>query len=116
MKLSLPASLLLAAALLPNGQAYFLSSPSRSVQRTPTFLGSTTSTETDFSAFADSLEEEPEEDPETPWQAKLETLLDPKTNLADRQILLSELMSSNDEIQQSVLDALANRKVSDIRF
>lgn len=68
-----------------------------------------------FSAFADSLEEEPGSDSfkslETTWQAKLEDLLNPNTNLAERQILLSELMNSNEAIQESVLDALANRKV-----
>ena len=36
-----------------------------------------------FSAFADSLEEEPKSSEEQPWQAKLEDLLDPQTNLAD---------------------------------
>jgi len=78
-----------------------------------TFLmSSQTSSDAAFSAFADSLEEEPEETVEgTPWPIKLETLLDPKTDLAERQILFSELMDSNDEIRESVLDALANRKV-----
>ncbi len=46
-----------------------------------------------------------------PWQAKLDDLLDPATNLADRQILLSELLTSNDQIRDDVLDALTNRKV-----
>jgi len=64
-----------------------------------------------FSAFADSLEEEPETAEEQPWQAKLEDLLDLQTNLADRQILMSELLNSNDEIRESVLDALASRKI-----
>mmetsp|Transcript_17995 Transcript_17995/g.44454 ORF Transcript_17995/g.44454 Transcript_17995/m.44454 type:complete len:440 (-) Transcript_17995:2151-3470(-) len=64
-----------------------------------------------FSAFADSLEEEPEIIEEQPWQAKLEDLLDPQTNLADRQILMSELLNSNDEIRESVLDALARREI-----
>jgi len=50
-------------------------------------------------------------DEEKPWQTKLDELLDPKTNLADRQILLSELLTSNDKIRHSVLDALANRKL-----
>ena len=50
-----------------------------------------------------------------PWQAKLEELLDPTTNIADRQILLSELLNSNDEIRDSVLDALSNRKVRTAR-
>lgn len=64
-----------------------------------------------FSAFADSLDEEPPVFKETPWQAKLDDLLNPSTNLADRQILVSELLMSNADIQQSVMEALANRKV-----
>jgi hypothetical protein len=73
---------------------------------------SSTSAEDAFSAFADSLEEELEVSSEDkPWQAKLEDLLNPSTNLADRQILVSELLLSNADIQQSVMEALANRKV-----
>ena len=51
-----------------------------------------------------------------PWQAKLEELLDPTTNIADRQILMSELLNSNDEIRDSVLDALSNRNVRTARI
>jgi hypothetical protein len=74
-----------------------------------------------FTAFADSLDEDPKKDDslksiEETWQAKLDGLLDPKTNLAERQILLSDLMNSNEAIQESVMDALANRRVgSDFR-
>lgn len=81
-------------------------------------VSSTTNSDAAFSAFADSLEEEIEvpsrqrvTTKEKSWQAKLEDLLDPKTNLAERQILLSELLNSNEQIQQSVMEALANRKV-----
>jgi hypothetical protein len=102
--------ILLAIATTQSCQGF--SSVSRPLQqRTPTFLKSSSTTDSAFSAFADSLEEEPEESPEKPWQAKLEDLLDPKTNLAERQILLSELLSANDEIRESVLDAMASRKV-----
>lgn len=45
------------------------------------------------------------------WQAKFEEMLDPTTNVADRQILLSDLLNSNQEIRDSVLDALSNRNV-----
>ena len=48
---------------------------------------------------------------ETPWQAKLDDLLNPSTNAADRQILVSELLMSNADIQESVKEALVNRKV-----
>ena len=76
----------------------------------------TTSNDAAFSAFADSLEEEPKTTSKTSvkeksWQSKLEDLLDPKTNLAERQVLLSELLNSNEEIRDSVMDAMANRKV-----
>jgi len=86
-----------------------------------------TSTTTDFSTFANSLESDFDDDlddpmrasasttksndDEKPWQAKLDDLLDPSTNLADRQILLSELLTSNDKIRDDVLDALTNRKI-----
>lgn len=62
-----------------------------------------------FAAFADSLEEEPESD-ET-WQERLESLLDPSTPLAQRQILMSELLSANQDIRDSVSAALRDRKV-----
>jgi hypothetical protein len=109
MKFSLSTCLL----VLPSCQAY-LTAPAASLQRrsSPTFLKSTDAA---FSAFADSLENEPEpevEKLEKKWQAKLEDLLDPQTNMAERQILMSELLSSNDEIRESVLDAIASRKVS----
>jgi len=86
-----------------------------------------TSTTTDFSTFANSLESDFDDDlddpmrasasttksndDEKPWQAKLDDLLDPSANLADRQILLSELLTSNDKIRDDVLDALTNRKI-----
>lgn len=83
-----------------------------------TLLSSTTNSDAAFSAFADSLEDEIDipsrqrvTTKEKSWQAKLEDLLDPKTNLAERQILLSELLNSNEQIQQSVMEALANRKI-----
>ncbi len=84
----------------------------------------TKSSDADFSAFADSLEEKGDDDDDSgfmgksataagvrPWQAKLEDLLDPMTNNAQRQILLSELLNANEEIRTSALDALTNRRV-----
>ena len=85
-----------------------------------------TSNDAAFSAFADSLDEEFVDDDgasgsssssaaskqvDQSWQAKLESLLDPATNMDDRQMLLAELLSANDEIRQSVMDALATREV-----
>ena len=48
------------------------------------------------------------------WQADLERLLDPKTPVAQRQILFSNLMNANEDIQASVQAALRDRKVSDL--
>ena len=71
------------------------------------------SSSSSFAAFANSLEEEPhQEEQDESWQERLEMLLDPLTPLAQRQILLSELMASNRDIQQSVTDALRERNVS----
>jgi hypothetical protein len=70
-----------------------------------------------FAAFADSLEEDKETSEikdtqeEESWQERLELLLDPLTPLAQRQILMSELMASNEEIRISVTAALKDRKV-----
>ena len=72
------------------------------------------STADDFANFAASLEEETKDDFITKnksWQEDLEELLEPKTPLARRQILLSDLMSANQDIQASVQAALRDRKV-----
>ena len=125
-------AIVLLAAMLQAGtiDAYFPTAVPKTAFRhvslsSPLVLSSTTST--DFSTFANSLEADlDDENDETmrasastatssdkPWQAKLDDLLDPSTNLADRQILLSELLTSNDKIRDDVLDALTNRKVSE---
>ena len=81
MKLTL--STVLISTLILDGQAY-LSSNRQNYSRRTTFVRSSASNDAAFSAFADSLDEEPEDaTAEKPWQAKLEDLLDPKTNLAD---------------------------------
>ena len=127
-------AIVLLAAMLQAGtiDAYFPTAVPKTAFRhvslsSPLVLSSTTTTSTDFSTFANSLEADlDDENDETmrasaatatssdkPWQAKLDDLLDPSTNLADRQILLSELLTSNDKIRDDVLDALTNRKVSE---
>eukprot|EP00980_Cylindrotheca_fusiformis_P008085 scaffold1722_cov120-Cylindrotheca_fusiformis.AAC.15 len=133
MKLSYAAFLWF--AVVGECQAFLTSSSTRE-RRIATTVGS--SHDAAFSAFADSLEEEPEKEVEKSWQAKLEDLLAPQTNLADvryqtvafvskeknqltfsmvslwflqRQILLSDLLNSNEAIRESVLDAFATRKV-----
>ena len=45
------------------------------------------------------------------WQAAIDELLDPMTSLARRQALLAQLAKSNQDIQQSVITALRDRKV-----
>jgi len=117
----LPASASRGAAFRPRLSSFSLSPSSLASSTTDT------TTSTDFSTFANSLESDFDEDTddamrssasttksndnEKPWQAKLDDLLDPTTNLADRQILLSELLTSNDKIRDDVLDALTNRKI-----
>jgi len=109
MKLSSAAAFL---SVLAGCQAYMpsqrLSGPIFSVLHS-----SATSSDAAFSAFADSLEVEPEppKEKKTTWQSKLEDFLNPTTNPAEKQILFSELLSANDQIRESVMDAVASRKV-----
>jgi len=82
-----------------------------------------TSTGDDFSSFAASLEEEAptnsnrkngsnsKTSSDMTWKADLERLLDPTTPVAQRQILLSNLMNADKEIRASVQAALVERKV-----
>jgi hypothetical protein len=77
MKLSLSSFLL--SALIIDCRAFLTSSARGS--RVSTVVGS--ANDAAFSAFADSLEEEPEKTVEKSWLAKLEDLLNPQTNLAD---------------------------------
>lgn len=92
--------------------------PTRLVQHVS---ATTDNNEAAFAAFAESLEEddiiastdEPEEAASS-WQASLEMLLDPSTSQAKRQILFSDLLSSNEEIRESVFLALRERKIDPI--
>jgi hypothetical protein len=88
-------------------------------------------TEDAFSAFAESLDEDDLfndnegssnsnafEDSngddmynQKTWQENVEALLDPTTPLAKRQILLTDLLNSNENIREDVLTALRERKV-----
>ncbi len=45
------------------------------------------------------------------WQENLEILLSPDTPIAERQIVLSDLLNSSEQIQDSVRAALRERKV-----
>jgi hypothetical protein len=51
---------------------------------------------------------------ESSWQESLDVLLAPDTSVAERQIMLSDLLSSGKEIQASVRTALRERKVNHI--
>ena len=53
-----------------------------------------------------------DEQDQSSWQVDLERLLDPTISVAQRQILLSRLLSANSEIRESVQTALRDRKVS----
>ncbi|KAL3817525.1 hypothetical protein ACHAXA_003698 [Cyclostephanos tholiformis] len=48
---------------------------------------------------------------ESSWQESLDVLLAPDTSVAERQIMLSDLLSSGKEIQASVRTALRERKI-----
>ena len=48
----------------------------------------------------------------TTWQESLEILLAPDTPVAERQIVLSDLLNSGHEIEESLRTALRERKVS----
>ena len=72
-------------------------------------LSSSTKPVDESTIFNDS-EDGNEED--SSWQTKIDLLLAPDTNVAERQIVLSDLLSSGDEIQESVRTALRERKVS----
>jgi len=71
----------------------------------------------DFTAFENSLADDDESTTSSStkkrtWQDDLDDLLDPTTDMARRQILLSDLMNANGEIQEAVQAALRERKVS----
>lgn len=74
-----------------------------------------------FSAFAEALDEDQlfGEDEEaagesTTWQESLEMLLDPSTPSVKRQILLSDLVSANQDIRNDVQSALKDRKIDSL--
>jgi len=78
------------------------------------------STSTSFDAFEADLDDgadEPdyfggaEDEEAATWQENLEVLLDPTTDVARRQVLLSDLVSAREEIQESVGSALQDRKI-----
>lgn len=93
-------------------------------QSTQIFTATSKDTEDAFSAFAESLDEDDlfndsngnsnDAYSEVTWQESLESLLDPTTPLAKRQILLTDLLNSNDNIREDVLAALRERKIDNL--
>ena len=73
-------------------------------------LSSSTKPVDESSIFADS-EDIVDDTNDSSWQKNLDMLLAPDTSVAERQIVLSDLLSSGDEIQESVRTALKERKV-----
>lgn len=81
-------------------------------------------TDVAFDAFADSLEEDGLFDDEGngattaqkvyTWQESLDALLDPLTPPGDKQVFLSDLVSANDAIRQSLEDAVRKRTLDPI--
>ena len=93
--------------------------PQASVTRSASSSTDTnTATDAAFSAFAELLEEDGLFDEEedgggvSTWQENLDALLDPLTPPGEKQVFLSDLVSANEEIRQSVEDALRKRTVS----
>eukprot|EP00585_Thalassiosira_rotula_P002002 CAMPEP_0196143008 /NCGR_PEP_ID=MMETSP0910-20130528/12562_1 /TAXON_ID=49265 /ORGANISM="Thalassiosira rotula, Strain GSO102" /LENGTH=455 /DNA_ID=CAMNT_0041404393 /DNA_START=22 /DNA_END=1389 /DNA_ORIENTATION=+ len=71
-------------------------------------LASSTKPVDESSIFSDGNDIDNEE---SSWQKNLDQLLAPDTSTAERQIVLSDLLSSGDEIQESVRTALRERKI-----
>jgi hypothetical protein len=72
--------------------------------------------EDEFASFAATLESPSSDRAGTKstksWQTDLEQLLvDPKLSMAQRQVLISDLMNANEEIRESVTTAIRERKV-----
>jgi len=107
-------------------------SSTQATQQQPLFSTTSKNTEDAFSAFAESLDEDDlfsENDTngksssssrsndiysEATWQESLEQLLDPTTPPAKRQILLTDLLNSNENIREDVLVALRERKIDNL--
>lgn len=111
----------------------FSSHPSLSARTStqgPALLSTASKKGTDdaFSAFAESLDEDDlfNDDgkngfndnsdvyAQKTWQESLEALLDPTAPAAKRQILLTDLLSSNEDIREDVLAAVRERKIDNL--
>uniref|UniRef100_A0A7S1B3Z3 Uncharacterized protein n=1 Tax=Corethron hystrix TaxID=216773 RepID=A0A7S1B3Z3_9STRA len=93
----------------------------------PSFLSATcmrstaeTTSSKSFDAFETKLDEDEPDyfsdvgDKAMSWQENLEVLLDPNTDNAKRQVLLSDLVSARDDIKDSVAAAVNDRNIDPI--
>lgn len=70
-----------------------------------------------FSAFAETLQDDDifdDDEQMATWKDSLDEFLDPLTPIAKKQVLLSDLINSNEEIRQSVEQALRERKIDPV--
>ena len=82
------------------------------VSKTIPDLASETKPIDESNIFSNSDDANEDNNDDASWQKNLDTLLAPDTTTTERQIVLSDLLSSGDEIQESVRTALRERKVS----
>ena len=93
-------------------QQQFVSSQLHVSKTTIPDLASETKPIDESNIFSNSDDTNEDNDDTASWQKNLDMLLAPDTSTAERQIVLSDLLSSGDEIQESVRTALRERKVS----
>jgi len=98
-------------AIQKQQQSVLLSSSQLHVSKTIPDLASETKPIDESNIFSNSDDTNGDND-DASWQKNLDILLAPNTSTAERQIVLSDLLSSGDEIQESVRTALRERKVS----
>ena len=95
----------------PPKQQQQLVSSSLQVSKTIPDLSSSTKPVDEASIFVDNEDSLTDNEDDT-WQKNLDMLLAPDASVAERQIVLSDLLTSREEIQESVRTALRERKVS----
>lgn len=84
---------------------------SKTSEAVPDLAASTTPVD-ESDLFSDGGEDGNDADADSPsWQKNIDLLLAPDTSVAERQIVLSDLLSSGEEIQESVQTALRERKI-----
>lgn len=107
------ALIVLSACLHASTTCAFMHSPAKnlvSFSKLQKRLVFSTTSRDDFASFADSLDES---DPmKMSWQDELDELLDPTTDMAKRQIILSDLLrNKNQDIRQAIQQAVQEGKM-----